>query len=137
MALVLSSSLQSAIYSCPHRTGRVSVDNSVNNDASLQHMTKSQNFLPFCPSSAMTDALLQVYMYLAIYSCCSQWFLCYHSYTCTCHDHRLKTTVCGWTSMCSHVKLSHVYLLSILDFTHQALPSLALREPMNEVRVAI
>ena len=55
-------------------------------------------------------------VYLAIYSCCSQRFLCHRSYACTCLDHELK--LCGWDSMCAHVQLSHVYLTSALDVTH-------------------
>ena len=31
-------------------------------------------------------------VYLMIYGCCSQWFMCHHSYICTCLDHKLWMT---------------------------------------------
>ena len=55
-------------------------------------------------------------VYLAIYGCCSQWFLCYRCYACTCLDHELK--LCGRDSVHAHAQLSRVYLASTLDVTH-------------------
>ena len=43
---------------------------------------KSQNFLPFSPSGVVSDSLRICYTGLpVIYGCCSQWFLCHHSYS--------------------------------------------------------
>ena len=59
-------------------------------------------------------------VYLAIYGCCSQWFLCHHSYACACLDHELRT-MWAWFCACPQVIkscLPHVYLVSTLHITH-------------------
>ena len=48
-------------------------------------------------------------VYLAIYGCCRQWFMCHFSYVCICLDHEL-----GRDSVHAHMQLSHVHLASTL-----------------------
>ena len=59
---------------------------------------------------------VRCHVYLVIYGCCSQRFLCHCSYACTCFDDELKW--CGRDSVCAHAQLSRVYLASTLDVTH-------------------
>ena len=71
-----------------------------------------------CLSGAVSNALRIYYtpVYLAIYDCCSQRFLCHGSYVCTSLNHKLE--LCGQDSTHAHAQLSHVYLASTLDVTH-------------------
>ena len=55
-------------------------------------------------------------VYLVIYGCYRQWFMCHFSYVCTCLDHELEQR--GRDSLHVHMQLSHVYLTSTLDITH-------------------
>ena len=91
-SLVCYLCLCSQWYSCPRRTSRIRGVNS-NNEASLHN--KSLSLLPFSPSGAVSDTLRTHYttVYLVIYGCRSQWFLCHRSYACTCHNHELWTIV--------------------------------------------
>ena len=78
----------------------VSVNNLVSNNTSLQHTTNwSQNFLPLDSSGAMSEHwenLINM-VYVAIYSCRSQWFSCDDSYACICCDHSLQA---AWVDFC-------------------------------------
>ena len=83
---MLPSFLQSAIYSCPRRTSQFLESVSVSTTQTIMTLAKthnkSQNFLPFSPSGVVSDSLRICYTGLpVIYGCCSQWFMCHHSYS--------------------------------------------------------
>ena len=135
---MLPLSLQSVlIYNCPCRTSRfLEAVATTQTTMTLPYNTQqSQNFLPFSPSGAMSDALRSTTLvYLAICNCCSQRLLCHRSYACTCLDHELD--LCGWDAVHAHVQLCRAYLMSTFDVTHgikctRLSPSLA-GEPGNE-----
>ena len=116
---MLPFSLQSALYSCPRRTSRFpEAVATTRTTMTLAYNTTTHEIS--CHSAHQVPYLMLLesttLVYLAIYSCCSQRFLCHGSYTCTCLDHELK--LCGRDSVCAHTQLSRVYLASTLDVTH-------------------
>ena len=116
---VLPLSLQSASYSCPRRTSRfIEAVAITRTTTTLAYNTKNHEIS--CNSARQVPCLMfwesTTLVYLAIYGCCSQRFLCHRSYACTCLDHELE--LCGWDSMHAHAQSSRVYLASTLDVTH-------------------
>ena len=88
---VLPSSLQSVIYSCPHRTSPFL------ESMAATWTTAMLNFLPFSLSGAVSDTLRVYYTGLACdYGYCSQQFSCHCSYAWTCLDHELWVTWAGF-----------------------------------------
>ena len=115
---VLPLFLQSALYSCPRRTSRfLEAVATTRTTTTLAYNTTTHEIS--CHSARQVPYLMLLEsttpVYLAIYGCCSQRFLCHGSYTCTCLDHELK--LCGWDFVHAHVQLSRVYLASTLDVT--------------------
>ena len=135
---VLPLSLQSAIYSCPRRTSpfleavattwttTTLAYNTTNHEISWHSACQ-------VPRLMLWESTTPVY--LAMYGCCSQWFLCHRSYVCTGLNHELD--ICGQDSVRAHAQLSRVYLTSTLDITHvikctRLSLTLAAGEPGNE-----
>ena len=109
---VLPLSLQSVIYgSFPHRISRFleSVATTQTIMTLAYNTQQSQNFLSFSPSAAC----LTLKIYLVIYGCCSQQFLCLCNYTSTC----LSAGFCA----CPHtIKLCLPHRCHTHDKMHQA-----------------
>ena len=110
---------QSALYSCPRRTSRfLEAVATTRTTTTLAYNTTNHKIS--CHSARQVPYLMLLEsttpVYLAIYDCCSQRFLCRRSYTCTCLDHELK--LCGRDSVHAHAQVSRVYLASTLDVTH-------------------
>ena len=107
---VLLSSLQSAIYSCTHRTSEflesVVTTRTITTLAySKQQITKFLIIqLVRCPVWHSENLL-----HHSIYGHCSQWFLCHRSYTCTCLEHELWTMCAGFHAAHTRLHVSHVY----------------------------
>ena len=104
MTNVLPLSLQSAIYSCPHRTSWfLEAMVTTRTTTTLPYNTTTQEIS--CRSAHQVLFLMlwesTTPIYLAIYGCCSQQFLCYCSYECTCLDHKLE--LCGQDSARAYV----------------------------------
>ena len=101
---VLPLSLQSAIYSCPHRASRflesvVTTQTTTTLAYNTQHTTKFLAIQPSCLVPCLTlENLATTLVYLAIYGCCRQRLLCHHSCACTClNHHKFRTT---WACTC-------------------------------------
>ena len=78
---VLPLSLQSASYSCPRRTSQF---------LEAVVTTRTTTTLAY---NTTNHEISTTPVYLVIYGCCSQQFLCHRSYTCTCLNHELE--LCG------------------------------------------
>ena len=116
---VLPLSLQSALYSCSRGSSQfleavaitrttmtlsTTLASNTTNHKISYHSARQVPCLMFWESTTP--------VYLAIYGCCSQQFLCYRSYTCT-----SSIELCGWDSVHAHTQSSRVYLASTLDVT--------------------
>ena len=133
---MLPLSLQSALYSCPRRTSRFLEAVATTRTTMTLSMTLASNTTNHeisCHSARQVPCQMfwesTTPVYLAIYGCCSQPFLCHRS---TCLDHELE--LCGWDSVHAYTQLSRVYLASTLDVypwcnardkMYQALPNLS------------
>ena len=105
---VLPSSLQSVIYSCPRRTSRFleSVATTRTTTTLAWHTTNREiscHSAHQVPCLTLRESTTPVY--LAIYGCCSQQFLCHRSYACTCLDHEHRTTWAGFRECPRAIKL--------------------------------
>ena len=124
---VLPLCLHSALYSCPCRTSRfLEAVATTWTTTTLAYNTTNHEIS--CDSARQVPCLMlwesTTSIYLAIYSCCSQQFLCHRSYACTCLDHELE--LCGRDSVHAHVQSSRVYpWRHARDKMYQALPNLS------------
>ena len=108
----------SSLYSCPRRTSWF-LEAVVTTWSTTTLASNTTNHEISCHSAHQVPCLIlwesTTLVYLAIYDCCSQRFLCHNSYICTCLNHKLE--LCGWDSMHAHAQCC-VFFTSTLDIMH-------------------